>query len=773
MERYKSIISLILLISVFSVFFIEPFTAQAQDVEAQGIGTAIVDGVSCVSGGVLSRLIMGWIGNGLKQLSDWLIGKGLARIIGSGVIGENSIFGKFLAGLGGIIADVVPTEDNAQIKQKQMKEYVHDLIARCAARTVMNEITRKMIGAVRTSGSPYEMAKSGYSPAFVRNWRRFMDHAERRGENLFRAVLGSAEVCPYLYGVKTALGAAGYGSNNPQSTLNQMTRSFDPYRLLVRCKMPRGWSYTNFQNDYASNGGWDALIRLSQPEHTVSGLVMRALGESDKQIFNEKQYSLWEALSGGGFTSRRGSNPQDKCQLRTMDGKYCIIDSDILTPGSVLGDTVSAVLHQELAWLTSVDEWNELITVLTARIMSRILNLADSNDTAQENFPRERYPGFTNTDDWSVADTPTTIPPTGTYCNNNGSCDSGEGYDCADCQGDICVVDGYCDTANYENEYSCPADCPPSGGGGSCTEPIDYEDEVQQAVANVVNNTNLEDGARDNLTDTSMFMDAVVIELRNIGLNAGRVSNPVLRDDTLIVGNNPPDPYGEVFDLIVGVGGPGRIGDHIAYQCVDDGDWSWLTDPAGGGGGGSGSCADLNSSPRFCTDGGDMSSWPRADVSCFSVEYVPPGCVHPTNSNVRAICPTGGCVIVNSNSRYGMPATNTPSCPVNGWPLSIRRDGSQIYSQVCTQPDWSLVDCPTVGNHSYDLFTSFDMPHCGLTTGCTTLSIDVPGDITGLNCNPGASGGGGSLCDCGDGFCRSLCGETRDSCAVDCMPPAV
>ena len=107
---------------------------------------------------------------------------------------------------------------------------------------------------------------------------------------------------------------------------------------------------------------------------------------------SEVAADLSEAISGKGFTSRRGNGMHNNCALVSSNGQ-CIVYKDILTPGSVLQESVSSVINHELAWITNADELNEVLTEMTRLLLNRILNLSRPDYTQQEPYELESYPG--------------------------------------------------------------------------------------------------------------------------------------------------------------------------------------------------------------------------------------------------------------------------------------------------------------------------------------------------------------------------------------------
>lgn len=441
--KFKKIIIGAILISLIFVT-LEPLTASAQNV-----GSILLNSGECVGAGFAATFITG------------LIEKGLNSLIGLLPNTIKSWFG---------LADEVPTHN-----QKQWtKENVLDLIARCGARAVLNDMTHRMIGAVRTSG------RDGKA-SFVTDWRRFLAGSQYRGENIFRSMLASTTLCPHISNdLKRLYGAIYQPSVN--STLNRFG-NYNDYSLRARCTFPTGWNLLNYIDDFTGYGGWNTLVQLSQPQNNFYGSLLMSMSESGTQRAQSQAEDILESLSGGGFTSRRANNattqayrvgycsndftvscfndtpclglpdqgtgraciiPRDSCFIRGLNDQ-CLVYENILTPGSTLSQSVSAVIDNEMAWVTNVDEIQELIMALTDVLLRRVLNLSKPDVTQQEPFIREPGGNLAGDPEFSgnlpgpgqitPAPTPTPIPGA-CFPPLNGFCDVnlGESYPaCSEC----------------------------------------------------------------------------------------------------------------------------------------------------------------------------------------------------------------------------------------------------------------------------------------------------------------------------------------------------
>src|SRR3989338_4269355 len=367
--KLKPAIALIILVFMLSFYLFQPLSVNAQIADTVGtasVTTSLIGGLGCTVNGVLSNWLSGLIMRGIGKIADALWEAGMRR------------FGNALAL---VAVNTVPIKDEANDRRVT----VMDVAARCFARELMTDLTARITGAARTSGR--DSRTRNPQPSFVRDWRRFLANAEHRGENIFRAMLATAPVCPYLSGDLRAI----FGANNQPDLQNfdSRTGNLDPFGLRIRCSMPDGWTAQNYQRDFAGNGGWGALGRMTQPQNNFYGAFLLSLSEVAVQRGLEKLSDEKEATAGSGFTSRRG-RPEATCRVRGINS--CLVYEDILTPGSVLKSAVDSTLVSELSWIANVYQWNELIQYMMTTLMSRLLNLSEPTTYSQEDFDREENP---------------------------------------------------------------------------------------------------------------------------------------------------------------------------------------------------------------------------------------------------------------------------------------------------------------------------------------------------------------------------------------------
>ena len=318
------------------------------------------------------------VGNLIGQRLSGLVNQNLANLTNQLPANVRKFLG--IGGVtGGFTGSSVPVNDNStQNKIDNFnrnwinKESRMDIIARCIARETTDKMIGNTLNVIRNHG------RDG-GPSFVKNWRNFLTGGQYRGENIFRALLSNTKLCDHFnQGLKST-----FRATTPTNLRGQNTRvgGFDPYQLKADCTMPANWSLDNYQKDFSGNGGWLAFAKLTEPQNNFLGSYTMALTEAEKQREFEQTIDITEAGgSGGGFTSRRGQGQSGRCLLRSDNGQ-CMVYKDILTPGSVLQQSVGATVQQEIAWVTNADEISEVISNFTSQLLNRLLDLSNNNES--------------------------------------------------------------------------------------------------------------------------------------------------------------------------------------------------------------------------------------------------------------------------------------------------------------------------------------------------------------------------------------------------------
>ncbi len=294
-----------------------------------------------------------------------------------------------------IQAKAVPTGD-ISTAALLYKETVIDPAARLIANEILKSVTNKIVGNIATAG------RDG-GPAFVQNWRNFQLQGQYRGEDIWRGILDIAVNGESSLGISPLIcdyirQSAAFNSFQPvkvpnliQSGLNRRVDSLQEYLVSARCDPIINQNYSVFIQDFEAGGGWDTFQRLLQPQNNIYGAIGLALDELERQRSIEESADLQEAVSAFGFLGKR-----PLCISRGISGE-CAVWDNIVTPGDVLGKTVTEAVNQSLAWVTNADELDEILSHIISSLVDRVfsdIGLAGGQDLDDSNYqvPKQTIP---------------------------------------------------------------------------------------------------------------------------------------------------------------------------------------------------------------------------------------------------------------------------------------------------------------------------------------------------------------------------------------------
>ncbi|HEY4506610.1 MAG TPA: hypothetical protein VJH71_00365 [Candidatus Paceibacterota bacterium] len=260
-----------------------------------------------------------------------------------------------------------------------LKEYGLDLAARLISRLILNVTSNLLSLQISSSG------RDG-GPAFVVDWREFLQQAQYRGENVARALIGDAilgpdaQVCPYMRGALANI--FNINSIPPGfKTLNYRLDSLQYFNVSNKCTITDGAVVGSIRQDF-TKGGWTAWEKLIQPQNNFYGVFANSYGEIVKQRAFEQGIDTSEAESGSGYTSKRAG-----C-VGVGDNRQCTLLGKVVTPADIFGKTGAATIDRELDWVVGSDEIQEVI-----------ISVADSLVNKLENFAFGLLPGGTTIND--------------------------------------------------------------------------------------------------------------------------------------------------------------------------------------------------------------------------------------------------------------------------------------------------------------------------------------------------------------------------------------
>ncbi len=258
--------------------------------------------------------------------------------------------------------------------------YFKDVMIKAAAQTAFKVLSNKIISKIQTGGA-------GGKAAFVQDWIKFATQAQYQGESIFRAELTNSHLCSdFSNAIK---GAFGVKSTDKISIAGQNVRtdSLETYGLKTNCTMPSGFTTSNYQKDFAGNGGWQAFSRMLEPQNNYYGTLFSSLDEVAKQRNLSQSSAINNAVAGKGFTGLMGT-----CKTLGL-GNVCNSFGDIKTPGSVLDQAAGdATSKGTTALLAGADGASIAVSALTTWALNKMFDLGGSstNDSTDVSITSEQ-----------------------------------------------------------------------------------------------------------------------------------------------------------------------------------------------------------------------------------------------------------------------------------------------------------------------------------------------------------------------------------------------
>src|SRR3989344_4639053 len=369
----RRFISIVLLISILTMSIGVAFPSPVQAVTAGQVGSIIAQGGGCVGSGILSGFLSGLIRNGLKILQEKI------KKITSDFV--KNLLGTFL---NGILGAAVPTnsQNASLLAYFQNKEYRDMVVARCLARLQLDNISNNIANIVQTRGLDG-------GKAIVENWRTFQTNAQYRGENVFRAMLSTANLCPSFandlkksYGLKPTDKIALPG-------VNTRVGSTQPFSVQINCTLPKDFTTQKYQQNFAALGGWNTYALMAQPQNNLYGATLLAQGQMAVQRSLEESADLAQVQANSGYTGISGKDKNDSCKIKGPD-QACIIYKNIKTTGEYLAQNVAANVGAQFAWLTTAQGLNTIIEDVTQMMINKMF---DQSDTSGGKLAGEEDPG--------------------------------------------------------------------------------------------------------------------------------------------------------------------------------------------------------------------------------------------------------------------------------------------------------------------------------------------------------------------------------------------
>ena len=325
---HRILFSIVLIIFIF-VFFIFPIKKASADIPVNDAVVVLLGTTNAALAGV--NINLGTVNSNLGTLNSSV-----------NTTGNN-------------IKTAIETASNDQKKRDEKKALT--LAERWAQLDLWEELINiaKVAGIALLNSLLQELTNQiiawingGESPKFISNWEEFlMNAADKAGGKFVEENLGLGILCePFDFQIKVAL------STNP------------PFGETAKCTVSDiVGNVNNFYNNF-EEGGWDAFVRISQPQNNIYGAYLLAEEEKSTRMEAQAKAAQNEGLASGGF-------------LGAKDG-----DGNIKTPGSVLSyeankavDSSRQLIQDSIANLIGNQEWPyDQISVALTAIANTLLN---------------------------------------------------------------------------------------------------------------------------------------------------------------------------------------------------------------------------------------------------------------------------------------------------------------------------------------------------------------------------------------------------------------
>ena len=312
-------------------------------------------------------------------------------------MGKKIIIIFILCGLVGGVFGFYTRQVNAGFIPYIIKEFVIYPLVRMIANSLENKLINKINGTLSNINNK--------GPTFVTNWRNHMLNSQARGNDVFRAVLADAKLCPHFKtNLQTAFGAdaAKYGGAIAGATVKVKDKNgndvvvyqnktsipgLPSFQNLANCSLPANLNINTFRTDFAKGGGWDTWNKLIQPKNNFFGVYSLALGEQQRQMTTEEKVTMDSAVAGQGFLSQKlgvgnsGIGPSGCVGLSlpgqttsTSSSARCAFFGKEVTPAQLLGKSTANALDKKLGRVGGATQITDILLSLASAVLNATTN---------------------------------------------------------------------------------------------------------------------------------------------------------------------------------------------------------------------------------------------------------------------------------------------------------------------------------------------------------------------------------------------------------------
>jgi len=251
-----------------------------------------------------------------------------------------------------------------------LKEYVLDPLMRVIARRILRMMISDTINWIAGRGQP----------KFITDWKSFLKDAAAIDIEKFLNELGLGFLCdPFAFQLRIALAEPRPFSERAECTIWDVVDNIQ-----------------DFYNDF-TQGGWDAWVKLTEPQNNFYGAYLIALDEKERRRALAKEASVREVAASLGFLGDKQCESEcdnaeynacmyecDKVPEYDVEGLEectgnCVdiwceeVDCQIQTPGIAIHDTLEKALHTDIDWLITSDEIMEVIIAIADTLIYRVM----------------------------------------------------------------------------------------------------------------------------------------------------------------------------------------------------------------------------------------------------------------------------------------------------------------------------------------------------------------------------------------------------------------
>lgn len=253
---------------------------------------------------------------------------------------------------------------------------VHDYVAD-AATTGLHLVVKTFIKMVtdRIKSSILNPGDGNNGPAYITNWRSYMQEIETQGIDVGKQLAGaaaygiagnpdSATICEYM---REDVGRASGAKEVPNEESAQSLQKYQSadggdFQNKVKCTLPAEMQTKEKMQDYVNGVGftWDLFGEVARPENNPAGVMSMITSEIARNQEAQKESKLNQAVADQGFRpfvtatdiiKSPGSYVKRAADVTVSSAIDCAANLNVWNPsqiGTAIGSCLSDVLTSSL-----------------------------------------------------------------------------------------------------------------------------------------------------------------------------------------------------------------------------------------------------------------------------------------------------------------------------------------------------------------------------------------------------------------------------------------